>query len=241
MGLYADFIAHSTIIDKTEPQDGPQRVTYNELKRHEARLDQTVPAAFDEKDEVQVINKFVATVSGGNFTITIVDELGVSHTTANILYSANQATIESAIDTKMTADGYAGWTNGDITVALTGDLTANAATLTFDGNSVAGKNMGQTVVTDVDLSGGGTVNGASTTTHGQAKRYAWAVMWAHGLITAPPAQGSLLSPAALATNREQSTAHWPSASLRKILAWQAAIDDDNEALRTQLESLFHVE
>jgi hypothetical protein len=241
MGLYADFIAASTVIDKTDPQHGPPRTAYNELLKHQARLDQPVPTAFGEIDEIQVINAFTATVSGGNFTITIVDELGTSHTTANILWNAAAATIETAIDVKMTADSYTGWTNGDIAVTLTGNLSANAATLTYSGNSVDAKNMGQATVANVDLSGGGTVNGSSTTTHGQTKRLAWAVMWAHGLIAAPPVQGQLLSPAALQTTREATSAHWPNAALRKALAWQAAIDDNLPALRAQLETLFRVE
>lgn len=244
MGVHADFITNTTVVDTTEPQDGGiQRSAYNELTQHVAKFDPTRPSGFDAKDEVQVINVFVATVSGGNFTITIVDELGVSHITANILYNANAATIETAIDVKMTADSYASWTNGDISVALTGDLTANNATLTYDGDSVDEKNMGQVTVADVDLSGGGTVNTTSTTTHGQSIRYPWAVMWAHGMITASdlPAQGEAMAiGASLDVTPASTTAHWPCAALRKALAWQAAIDDGNITLRTQLESLFKV-
>jgi hypothetical protein len=244
MGVHADLIANATVIDTTEPQEGSRRSAYNELAQHAAEFDPVRPSGFDAKNEVQTIGQFVATVSGGNFTITIVDENGVSHTTANIAYNANQATIEGAIDTKMTADSYPGWTNSDISVALTGDLTANGATVTFDGTSVAAKNMGQLVVADVDLSGGGGIGTQGTTTHGQSIRYPWAVMWAHGMITAAdlPAQGNLMSVgASLDMTPANSTAHWPRAALRKALAAQAAVDDDNAALRPQLEALFKVE
>ena len=191
-------------------------------------------------NEVQTVNTFTPTVSGGNFTLNIVDEVAGSHVTANIAYDATAAEIETAIDVKMTTDAYSGWTNGDISVALTGGLAANDATLTFDGDSVTGVNMGQATLADVDLTDSGGINGQSETTSGQAQRYAWAVMWAHGMVASPPAQGDLLTPDALDVTPASSTAHWPSASLRKILAWQAGLDDDNVALRAQLETLFKV-
>ncbi len=191
--------------------------------------------------EVQTVNQMIPTVSGGNFTINIVDELASAHLTANIAYDATAAAIETAIDVKMTADGYSGWTNGDISVALTGDLTANAATLTFDGDSVTGKDHGQTAIADVDLVAAGAINGQSETTSGQVKRYAWAIMWAHGMVTSVPEQGdALANDDTLDTTPATTTAHWPRPALRKLLAWQAAIDDDNPTLRTQLEELFHV-
>jgi len=193
-------------------------------------------------NEVQTINTFIATVTGGNYTLNISDVgSGNTYTTANIAYDANAATIQAAIDTVMTGN-HAGWTNADITVALTGDLTANDATLTFDGDSVTGLNMGDLAIADVDLTAPGTVNGGSITTAGQAIRYAWAVMWAYGMISASslPDQGDLLSPAALDVTPASTTARWPNAALRRALAWQAAIDDDLPALRTQLESLFYI-
>lgn len=241
MGVYSDFLAHTNVVDVTGDKVANQRSAYGELAAHAANFDPACPPFLDEIDEIQVINVFVATVSGGNFTVTVVDELGVSHLTANIAHDANAATIEGAIDTKMTSDGYAGWTNADISVALTGDLTANNATITFDGDSVKSKNMGQTAVTDVNLSGGGTVNTVSTSTHGQDKRYAWAVMWAHGMITSVPDQGDAMAASdSLNVTPAASMAHWPRAALRKLLALQVAIDDDNVTLRTQLEDLFRV-
>jgi hypothetical protein len=240
MGLFADFITNTTVVDKTEPQVGLDRIAYNELVGLQNRVDPTHPPQCEAKDEVQVMTKHVATVSGGNFTVTIVDELGVSHTTANILYNANAATIEGAIDTKMTADSYAGWTNGDISVALTGDLTANDATVTYDGASVTEKNFGLLVLTDVDLSGGGTVGVPTTTTNGQPIRYAWSLMWALGLYQTPPAYGVALDDQVTLWTSPGENPKWPSASLRRALAAQAAIDDGVPALRDQLEDLFNI-
>ncbi len=191
--------------------------------------------------EVQTVNQLTPTVSGGNFTINIVDELAGAHLTANIAYDATAAEIETAIDVKMTSDAYGGWANGDISVALTGDLTANAATITFDGDSVTGKDQGQTAIADVNLAAAGGINGQSETTSGQVKRYAWAIMWAHGMVTSVPEQGDAMANSdTLDTTPATTTAHWPGPALRKLLAWQAAIDDNNATLRTQLEALFHV-
>ncbi len=192
--------------------------------------------------EVQTVTQMIPTVSGGNFTINIVDELAGPHLTANIAYDATASEIETAIDVKMTSDAYSGWTNGDISVALGTDLVAGDATLTFSGDSVTGKNQGQTAIADVDLVAAGTVNGQSETTSGQAKRYAWAVMWAHGMVTSVPDQGDALATGVgLEATPATSTAHWPRPALRKLLALQASIDDGNVTLRGQLETLFRVE
>lgn len=235
MAVFTDFIAHSIVIDKTEPQSGTARSAYNELLGAKARMDPTQPAAFDAMDAVKVVAKHVATASGGNFTITITEPDGTEHTTANISYNAEEGTIETAIDVVCTGN-ITDWTNADISVALTGNLTANAATVTFDGTSVTEQNYDLTT-TDVDITGGGTVGAVTTTTYGQGIRYAWAVMHAFGMIPTSvlPAQGELL-----AVDSLTSTTRWPNAALRKALAWQAAIDDNSTALQTQLESLFHV-
>ena len=241
MSLYAAFLAQTIVIDKTEPQVGPNRIAYNELIALQNQGDPATPPQCEAKDEVQVMTKFSGTVSGGNFTVTIVDELGISHTTANIVHNANAATIEGAIDTKMTTDSYGGWTNGDISVALAGDLTANDAIVTYDGTSVTEKNMGQHTTNDVDLSGGGTVDTATTTTNGQPNRYTWAVMWALGLYLTPPLYGVALGNTATLWTSPGENPKWPSASLRHALAAQAAIDDGVPALRSQLEALFNIQ
>jgi len=117
-------------------------------------------------DEVQSLAAHVATVSGGNFTITINLADEAPFTTANIAFDAAQAAIETAIDVAATAASVVSWVNGDITVALVGDLTANAASFTYDGASVNSTDQNELTVTDVDLSGGGSLNTVSTSTPG---------------------------------------------------------------------------
>ena len=116
-------------------------------------------------DEVQSIAAFSGLVDGGNFTLEFTMEDSTNVTTANIIYNADAATIETAIDTVMTGT-YGGWTNGDITVALVGDLTANAMTLTYDGASVLALNHSEVIIADVDLGGGGSVGAVSTSANG---------------------------------------------------------------------------
>jgi len=235
MGVYADFLAHATIVDTVEPQVGPDRITYNELQ---PAFDPTVPEGFDAQDEVQVIAKHSGVVSGGNYTVTVVTPAGTELTTANLAHDANAATIEGAIDTACA--GIPSWTNSDISVSG-GPLTANNVILTFDGTSVTNQNFGQTTIADVDLSGGGTVGAVSTTTHGQPKRYAWAVMQNLGLVNLPPDYGEALAVGATLAMNPCDNPHYPSASLRKVLAKQAAIDDNNPTLQGQLENLFHIQ
>ena len=118
-------------------------------------------------NEVQSIAVYTGgTVTAGNFTLTILLADTTTVTTANLLFSASAATIETAIDVAATAAAVPSWTNGDITVALAGNMTANDATLTYDGTSVAALDHGQVVCADVDLAGGGTVNGTVETTPG---------------------------------------------------------------------------
>jgi len=235
MGVYADFLAHTTLVDTVEPQVGSDRIVYNELL---PALDPPVTAEFGALDEVQGVATHSGVVTGGNYTLTVVTPAGVELTTANLAHDAIAATVESGINTACA--GIAGWTNGDISVSG-GPLTTDPLVLTFDGAAVTNQNFGQTAIVDVDLSGGGTAGAVSTTTHGQPKRYAWAVMYNLGLFNLPPAYGeALATDATLATNPCDNP-HYPSASLRKVLARQAAIDDENLVLQGQLESLFHIQ
>lgn len=86
----------------------------------------------------------------------------------------------------------------------------------------------------------GSLGAVSTTTKGQQKRYAWSVMYELGLFETPPDQGDTLADDATLWTNPGDNPKYPSAAVRKVLAWQAAIDDDNETLRTQLETLFHI-
>lgn len=239
MGVYTDFLSHTTVVDKTEPQVALDRIAYNELVRLRDSFDPETPAGFEARDEVQTVGQYTDTVTGGNFTLTIVDPDGTQITTANIAHDADAATIETAIDTACNGT-ITGWSDGDISVSG-GDLTAADVKLTFSGNSVTQQNFGLTVATDVDLVGDGELGDVTVNKEGQQQRYAWAVMQNLGLYGSPPNQGEALSSLATLATSPGENPRWPSASLRRALAWQAAIDDGNPTLRTQLERLFNVQ
>lgn len=120
-------------------QKGPIRHAYDELTYLQSDPgDKALAAPYLAADHVTTIPAHTDTISSGNFTITLnFPKYSVTKTTANIAYNANASTIESAIDTAMAGVTLAAaWSDGDINVALTGNLTANAATVTFNGDSV---------------------------------------------------------------------------------------------------------
>lgn len=170
MGAYTDILANAKSWD-AGGADGISvaidRVITKQVERFLKRQgDIAYPSGYTEVDEVQSLAAFNCTVTGGNFTLAFTLQDGTTFTTANIAHDANAATIETAIDTAATGN-VTGWTNGDITLALTGDLNANAATLTYDGNSVDASNHDVAVIADVNLSGGSTGT-VSTTNEGAA-------------------------------------------------------------------------
>jgi len=149
-----------------------------------------VPTNCAVRNEVQSIAIHVATVSGGNYTLTVTLRSGQTFTTANIAHDGNAAAILSAINTAATSASITGWTNGDIAVSG-GPLTTTPVVLTFSGNSVKGANHALTTINGAGLTGGGSAGVISVTTAGQAERTAWALLFALGILGGTiPDQGS---------------------------------------------------
>ena len=231
MGVYTDLLANAQSWDagsSSRRSVGTDRVITNEIEDWQVRQgDAPYPSGYTEADEVQVIGTYNGSVSGGNFTVAISLRDGTTVNTANIAHDAAAATIESAIDTVATGN-ITSWTNGDISVALTGNLTANPATVTFDGNSVDATNHPLLVMNDVDLTGGGTVGDVSLTTNGQSARIAMAVLNVMGLLASPPpAQGTT---SVTATATAESHVWFPRLETLQALAKQAALEDDADGL-----------
>jgi len=90
--------------------------------------------------------------SSGNFTLTLnFPKAGVEKTTANIAYNANASTIQSAVDAALNGETIvASYNAGDVDVAVTGNISANAATVTANGSTVNGYNLIVTT-SNVDL------------------------------------------------------------------------------------------
>jgi len=90
--------------------------------------------------------------SSGNFTLTLnFPKAGVSVTTANIAYNAAAAAIQTAIDNALNGEVIAAtYSAGDVDAAVTGNVSANALTVTANGTTVNGYNLIVTT-SNVDL------------------------------------------------------------------------------------------
>lgn len=173
MGVYTDILANAQTIDTGNATTGRSpvavhRVITKNLKELKAlQGDPDYPSGYAAADEVQSIAAYNCTVTSGKFTLTFTLRDGTTFTTANIEYDANAATVEAAIDAAANAANITDWTASDISVALTSDLNAGAAVLTYDGSSVNIANHGAAVINDVNLAGG-SVGAVSTTNEGVA-------------------------------------------------------------------------
>ncbi len=155
MGVYTDILAGAKSWDSGVGGDGVTVATDRVITKHIQRFlntqgDMGYPSGFEADDEVQSIAVYPLTVTAGNFTLTVTLRNGETFTTANIVYNANAATIEGAVNTAATGN-ITGWTNGDISVTLGTTLNAGALTLTFDGTSVTETNQGTSVINDANL------------------------------------------------------------------------------------------
>lgn len=242
MGLYTDLLTNAAAWDSGTNGNGVNDMTptdaaiTDEIKAFSVlQSDPAANSAFTARDEVQSISTFNGTATSGNFTLTLNLAGESAFTTGNLAWDASAATIETAIDVAATAAAVTGWTNGDISVALTTNLNDAAATLTFDGVSVTETRPALTVMNDVDLDAN--VSTATVTTYGQANRYAWAAMDVMGLLTGgPPVTGETSGLAA--TTTPLSHLGYPKQETLQALAMQAAIEDGTDAIYQDLMDLF---
>lgn len=150
--VIATVISDTKNIDKTADARGPSRHAYDEL------VDlQSSPSGDPELASPYLKASAQSTVaatggSSGNFTITMnFPKYGVAVTTANIVYNAAEAAIQTAIDNALSGETVVSSYNaGDVDAAVTGNVSANAATITANGSTVNGAHMIVTT-TNVDL------------------------------------------------------------------------------------------
>lgn len=143
----------STINTEEGDQKGPARHIYEELTYLQSDPgDPVLESPYLKADHVTTVPAHTDTVTSGNFTITVnFPNYGVAETTANIAFDDDEAAIQSAVDTALSSETVVGsYSAGDVDVSLTGNLTANAATLTANGDSVSGAYMLVTTA-NVDL------------------------------------------------------------------------------------------
>lgn len=137
----------------TNSKKGPQRHIYNELVDLQSDPgDPELESPYLKADHVTTIPDHTDTITSGNFTITLnFPNYDVKETTANVAFDAEEAAIQTAVDDALSGETIVdSYTAGDVDVSLTGNLTANEATLTANGTSVSGAYMLVTT-SNVDL------------------------------------------------------------------------------------------
>ena len=234
MGLISDFLSASVGIDVAAPIDPLDRRAYRELQAIVDEGDMVLPLSLQAADEVQSIAVHVGTVSGGDFTLEFTLWSGETFTTAAIAWNANAATIEGAIDTAATAASIIGWTNADISIALSSDLNAGPATVTFDGTSVTGANHVLIVMDDSGLTGGGSGGAITVSTEGQADRLGYGVLTLLGIVSGTvPAEG--VTPSALVVSASSGVRRLSAETIRAV-SLEIAVVENNEAIEVAINT-----
>lgn len=235
MGLLSDFLANAVTLDLTQPRVGAQRSEYRRIENLLAQVgDIDLPAAYAAADQVQSQAAFTPTVSGGTFDQDITLRDGTVISLTNIAYNANAATVQSAINSA------ASWT--DEIVVAGDDLTSGPRTFTYSGDQVDETNHPLITLDGANLTGGGDVGAVTKTTVGQSVRRAWAIFDIIGALTGTvPDQGELPGAVDLSLN----TSHLDNPYLIddvivRVLAREAAIEDDNIALEASILALFNL-
>ncbi|KPK55008.1 MAG: hypothetical protein AMS22_05135 [Thiotrichales bacterium SG8_50] len=220
------------------PRSGPRRVAYQEITQLIKRNTADMHPSFEFSNEIQGVTSIGHVFS--KYTLTITDPNGIQATSSEIDTGNDQQpnVVNTAINNGCNGV-IPGYQNGDI-VRISGSVsTTSPLLISYVGGDF--RNWG-------DLQGEFTYFNSGplatvTYRHGQSTRYTWAVLYALGLIglyDLPP-QGHLLPKGFKLLNTPDKLAWWPSASLRMMLAKQAAIEDNNPALEDQLLDLLNVE
>jgi hypothetical protein len=180
-GTIATLLSGAVTIPKTGTDLRAQnRHAYDELKAIQAVND---PALASPYLKASAASSIAATGgSTGNFTVTLNFPLsGVAVTTANIAYDADAATIQTAIDTAMSGETViASYNAGDVDAAVTGNVSANAATITANGTTVNGAHM---VVTTANVDMDVDAPAVTSVTVGTQNRPAEALLAALSVVT----------------------------------------------------------
>lgn len=153
----AGAIATLLTSSKVVPQSGSDlraqlRHAYNELTYLQENVnDPELASPYLKASAVTTVGKTV-NATEGNFTLTLnFPKYGVAVTTANIAYNADASTIQTAVDNALDGETIVdSYDAGDVDVAVSGNISANAATITANGDTVNGAHMIVTTA-NVDL------------------------------------------------------------------------------------------
>lgn len=173
-------------------------------------------------DEVQSIAAFLTPVTGGTYTLTINLAGPLAFTTANIAYTANAATIETAIDVAATLASVPSWVNGNISVSG-GPLTTTPAVLTFDGDLVDEINHPNASISGTNLTANFNSTILTTAADGNP---ALAILVASGVIA--------LNGDDFVAGAQLRGPNYPSGSLIQALAREAATHSDDTTYEARI-------
>ena len=209
----------------------------HQITEKQAVFPEVLVSANQAASESTSIATHLTTTSGGNYTITVsIPTLGVEYTTASVLWNADAATMEAALDTASPATVV----DGDINVAEAGSagLSDGACVFTCSG-TVAEMPVTITVAT-VDLTGSGNGVGAVTrTTTGQPDRNAYQALYACNVVEGAGsaiagASPTFTLPAAKSKGFDGAVSLWTI----MLLADQLKVEEGNGTARTVLLDLY---
>lgn len=151
-GTINTVISNAATFNTDDDARGPDRHIHNELLDLKASSEKDLAAPYLLTSHVSTVPAHTAAITSGNFTMTLnFPKYGVAVTTGNIAFDDEEAAIQTAVDTALSGETILStYSAGDVDVALTGNLTANAATITANGTSVNGAYMVITTA-NVDL------------------------------------------------------------------------------------------
>lgn len=187
-----------------------------------ARMGDIVDSGAAARNEVNTI-AHNATIDGGTFTLGFnLNNGSAVFTTAAIVFGANAATIQAAINTASPAS-----IADDAIVVTGGNMATTDVVLTYSGASVSGRNQ-PTVVVGNSLTASAvpvTAPAVTVTADGQPDRSGWSILKAMGVITdSAPAAGVVVVVTAGANLL--LTPPW----LIKAMAKEIAVQDRNDAV-----------
>jgi hypothetical protein len=180
-GAIATLITVSKVVPRTATGLRAQnRQAYAELEELQAKGDPELASPYLKASGVSTIAANGGTT--GNLTLTInFPKQGVAVTTANIAYNANEAAIQSAIDTAMgSLTVLSSYSGGDIDAGACANFSSASCAVTANGTSVNGAYM---VVTTANVDMDVAAPAVTETTVGTQNRPAEAILNAYSVIT----------------------------------------------------------
>ena len=179
-GTIATLLSTANAISKVGTVRGPQRHAYDELIQLQSLGDPTLASPYVDASAVSTIAANGGT--SGNFTITLnFPAQGVTATTANVIYNADAAAIQTLLDTAMAGKVVvATYSAGDVDAGACANMASATCNLTANGTTV---NQAHMVVTTANVDLDVAAPGVTVVTVGTADRPAEAVFAYYSCLT----------------------------------------------------------